>query len=109
MIKQDENGYIISVQSSRDINKITSKAQLGRIAKKFEHENLDTLIVNGRVKRLETQDDFDHKLYYNYKDNELKVKVKDFKESFTLIKPFLYKNKNLKKYDIKVQLEGEEE
>lgn len=97
---------LFSVHTTQDIKKIITSSN--KLIEKCNHENIDSLRINGRVEDLEDKSTFNHKLYYNFEENILKVKTKDFKEAADLSRLVIKENKNLKKYDVIIEIEGEE-
>ncbi|MDY0328509.1 MAG: hypothetical protein RBR07_09700 [Arcobacteraceae bacterium] len=74
----------------------------------LKSDNIDSFMINGRIKQVENKTNFGHKLYYNYHKNKLLLKVKNFDESSSIITPIIQSNDKLKKYDVLIELEGEQ-
>jgi hypothetical protein len=95
----------LSVQTYQMMKPII-ESQIKDLIEQLNHANMESFMINANIKRVATKDDFDKKLYYNFKKNELKLKTKDFKEAAEIVNLIINENNNLKKHDIEVALEG---
>lgn len=97
---------LFAVQTTQEIKSIIMSNN--SLIENLNHENVDSLRVNGTVTELEDKDNFNNKLYYNYEKNMLKVKTKDFKEAADLSRIVLNENEKLRRKNIKIEIQGEE-
>ena len=94
----------LSVQTYQMMKPII-ESNIKDLIEQLNHINMESFTINANTKRVETKDDFDKKLYYNYGKNKLKLKTQDFKEAAEVINLIINENPKLKKHDIEVALQ----